>query len=74
MLEFGTYPAATSLPVLLSDHWVHARGKVGTEFGREIAAKNLEMHCPADEEWQITVLEKSAKFIAASIRGLEQCH
>lgn len=74
VLEFGTYPPSESLPVLLADHWVHANGKALTEFGRKIALENLEMHCPSDAAWQSEVIEKGTAFIAASIRGLQQCH
>lgn len=74
VLELGTYPPADSLPVLLADHWVHSNDKALTEFGRKIAADNLEMHCPTDPSWQSAVLRKTGEFIAASIRGLQQCH
>lgn len=74
VLEFGTYPPSKSLPVLLADHWVHSNGRALTEFGRKIAADNLEMHCPSGVDWQSEVLRKGAEFIAASIRGLQQCH
>lgn len=73
VLEYGTYPPAVSLPVLLADHWVHANGEALTEFGRKIASDNLEMHCPSDVDWQSEVLRKGAEFIAASIKGLQQC-
>lgn len=74
VLEFGTYPPSESLPVLLADHWVHSNGQALTDFGRKIASDNLEMHCPSDADWQSLVLERSAEFVAASIRGLQQCH
>ncbi len=73
VLEFGTYPPSVSLPVLLADHWVHSNGQALTEFGRKIAADNLEMHCPSDADWQSEIIDKGAAFIAASIRGLQQC-
>lgn len=72
VVEFGTYPAATSLPVLLEDHRVHANGLAGTEAGRAAALANLEMHCPEDGDWQELVLLRGAQIIDAAIKGLRQ--
>ena len=74
VVEFGTYPAATSLPVLLEDHRVHANGLERTEAGRAVALANLEMHCPQDSDWQELVLLRGAQIIDAAIRGLSQCN
>jgi hypothetical protein len=73
VVEFGTYPPATSLPVLLEDHRVHANGLVETEAGRTVAEANLEMHCPKDSDWQEQVLKRGTQIINASIKGLQQC-
>ncbi|MFN5779026.1 MAG: DUF2817 domain-containing protein [Novosphingobium sp.] len=74
VVEFGTYPAVTSLPVLLEDHRVHANGLERTEAGRAVALANLEMHCPQDSDWQELVLLRGARIIDAAIRGLSQCN
>lgn len=73
VVEFGTYPPSTSLPVLVEDHRVYAKGLVNTEAGRAVALANLEMHCPQDSDWQELVRARGGQIIDASIRGLQQC-
>jgi hypothetical protein len=74
VLEFGTYPPSRSLPVLLEDHRVHTQGLAKTPAGREVAAANLEMHCPADHDWQRTIISRGTEMIERSIEGLQKCH
>ena len=74
VIEFGTYPPSRSLPVLLEDHRIHSRGLAMSRAGREVAAINLEMHCPADQEWQRTIISKGMEMIECSIEGLQECH
>jgi Protein of unknown function (DUF2817) len=72
VLEFGTFPPDKSLPVLLDDHWLTQHGNPLDDDGRMIKARNLEMHCPDDPEWEKMVLARSQEIISQSIAGLEQ--
>ena len=74
VLEFGTYPPSRSLPVMLEDHRVHSRGLAASKAGHAVAAANLEMHCPADPQWQRTIISKGIKMIERSIEVLQKCH
>ena len=74
VVEFGTYPPSRSLPVLLEDHRVHSHGLASTKAGREVASANLEMHCPADQEWQRTIISRGMEMIERSIEGFQKCH
>ena len=72
VLEFGTYPASQSLPVLLDDHWFTHHGEPAGPVGRKIRARNLEMHCPDNPEWEESILVRSREVIAAMLGLLQK--
>ena len=73
VLEYGTYPPDQSLPVLLDDHWVTHHGDPLNEQGRDIKARNLEMHCPDDPEWEQAVIKRSREIITMAFAGMRNC-
>jgi hypothetical protein len=70
VLEFGTYPPAESLPVLLQDHWLEQHGDPASEMGRRIRARLWEVHHPRDPEWRRAVWDRSQQVLRQAFAGL----
>lgn len=69
VLEYGTYPPLTSLPVLLDDHWLAHHGDPASDDARRIRAQNLEMHFPDDAEWRQAIIDRSEQVIRQALRA-----
>ena len=69
VLEYGTYPPLTSLPVLLDDHWLAHHGDPTSDDAHRIRAQNLEMHFPDDAEWRQAIVDRSEQAIRQALRA-----
>jgi hypothetical protein len=71
VLEYGTYPPATSLPVLIDDHWLTHFGDPMSEEGRHIKGRLVEMHYPDDPDWRQAVWDRSVQVVRQTYRILD---
>ena len=72
VLEYGTYPPLTSLPVLLDDHWLTHHGDAQSDDAYRIRMQNLEMHFPNDPEWRQAIVDRSEQVIRQAFRALTE--
>lgn len=68
--EFGTYPVRPVLRALQADNWLHLRGDLESELGRDIKAEIRERLSPDDDDWREMVWTRSRQILRNAVAGL----
>lgn len=68
--EYGTFPIRDILFALLSDNWLHAKGKLDSEQGREIKANMRRRFYPDEDDWKELVWLRGRQILDRAVRGL----
>lgn len=69
-VEFGTYPVRPVLRALQADNWLHLRGKLDSDLGRDIKADIQERLYPDDDDWRELVWIRSRQLFRNALSGL----
>lgn len=69
-VEFGTYPVRPVLRSLQADNWLHVRGDVDSELGRDIKADIRERLYPNCDDWRELVWTRSRQIFRNTVAGL----
>lgn len=68
--EFGTYSVPTVLGALQADNWLHARGQLESELGRQIKAEIRQAFYPDEDDWKELVFVRSRQIVRRALAGL----
>jgi len=69
-LEYGTVPVSDVMTALRAENWLHHRGNVGSDQGREIKALLVRAFYGDDDRWRADVCQRAEEVISAAIDGV----
>lgn len=69
-LEYGTYPVPEVLNAVRGDNWLHHRGEVGSDLGRQLKADMKERFFPAGDKWRDMVWARADQTIVWALKGM----
>lgn len=69
-LEFGTVPVSDVMTALRAENWLHHRGDVNSDQGREIKALLVRAFYGDDDRWRKDVWQRAEDVISAAISGV----
>ena len=68
--EFGTVPVTDVMTALRAENWLHHRGDVASDQGREIKALLVRAFYGDDDRWRADVWQRAEEVISAAISGV----
>jgi hypothetical protein len=69
-LEYGTQPMLEVTQALRGDHWLHAKGDVGSDLGRLLKRRIRDAFYTDTAPWKAAVYGRAADFALRAFRGL----